>query len=150
MPSVDTMIENSVAAIILAAIPTSNAEARKTLVLREGETSPRVLVRCSYESGQAGDTDAQHRRNNFYSLAIRIYQRSNKMTSGDTDIKDWREEISKLLYGPEIPNVEVDGRNVVDDIRPVKPSAYIPGAFAQNPAGVDSEVLAFIVETFEP
>lgn len=150
MPSVDTMLEDSVAAMILAAYPTSNAESRKTLVLREGETSPRVLVRCSYEYGLAGDTDATHRRNCFYSLAIRIYQRTNTMLSGDTTIKDWREGISSLLYGPELPNVEVDGRNVVDDIRPVKASATIPGAFAQTPAGVDSEVLAFIVETYEP
>lgn len=150
MPSVDTQIENSVAAIILAAYPDSNAQARKTLVLREGETSPRVLVRCSYESGQAGDSDAEHRRNCFYSLTIRIFQRSGTAVGGDTTIKEWREGIAELLYGPELPNVIVDGRNVVDDIRPVKSGMYAPGGFAQLPAGIDSEVLSFVVETFEP
>lgn len=150
MASVDTMIENSVAAIILAALPDSNAEARKTLVLREGETTPRVLVRCGYLRSQAGDTDAEHKRNCFYSLTVRIYNRTNTMVAGDTTIKDWREQILKLLYGPELPNVEVDGRNVVDDIRPVNSSLYAPGAFAQLPAGVDSEALCFEVETYEP
>lgn len=140
MPT-ETDIEDAVAALIVAAIPATNATARKTLNLLEGESVPRVMVRCAFDRGQAGHNEDSHRFNGFYTLYVRMFDRNNKAKTGDNTIKTWQDQIVKLLFGPTIAAVPV-----VSDITPMRAS---PRALAQTPPGVDSALLQFEVETYE-
>lgn len=139
----DSDIEDAAIAVITAdSVFTGVAvDARKMLVLRESESTPRVMLRCNYDKAFAGDSDDDHRINAFYTLTIRLVNRNNKAITGTETLKVQRDRILQLLFGPTL-----SGASFVDDMRPIKPQR---SALPQLPEGVDSEVLAFEVETYE-
>lgn len=140
--AVDEDIAEAVAGIISVAIPSVPCDARKVLTLREGESDPRIMVRCNFDRSQAGENGSDRRLNNFYYLTIRLIRRTNQQTTIETDLKNWRQTVNRLLFGPTLSGVAV-----VDDIRPVQNRV---SALPQLPKGVDSEAISFEVETFEP
>lgn len=140
--AVDEDIGNAVAGLISAAIPAVPCDHRKVMTLREGEESPRIIVRCVFERSQAGENGTNQKLNNFYHLTIRLVKRTNQQVTIESDLKNWRQTVNRLLFGPTLSGVAV-----VDDIRPVQNRV---SALPQLPKGVDSEAISFEVETFEP
>lgn len=140
--AVDEDIADAVAGLIATAIPTVDTDARKVLVLREGESTPRIMVRCMFDRSAAGHNDSSYRLNNIYHLTVRLVNRSNKQITHDVDLHQWRQIVNRILFGPTLTGVAV-----VDDIRPVQNRV---SALPQLPAGVDTEAISFEVETYEP
>lgn len=140
--AVDSDIATAVAGLITTAIPSVPCDARKVLTLREGESDPRIMVRCVFERSFAGENGTNERLNNFYHLTIRLVKRTNQQTTLETDLKGWRQTINRLLFGPTLTGV-----SVVNDIRPVNNRV---SALPQLPKGVDSDAISFEVETYEP
>jgi len=141
MPSKDKDIEDAVIAILTADSVFTGVivDSRKLLVLRQNESVPRIMLKCVYDRAYAGDSEFPI--NAFYILTIRLVDRNSKAITGTETLKEWRGRILQLLYGPSL-----SGASFIDDIRPVRPQR---SAMPQMPEGVDSEAVAFEVETYE-